>query len=107
MNITVVILTIFSLLILSACSHIKVAAFDKRQNTVTIQGGKWASDADYQEAADEYCKGPAALLAMDETTVGTYTAAQAQRFGNMAYAQAATTSKRRYNKTFTCQSVSR
>ena len=98
------VLTIFSLLALSACSHIKVVAFDKRQNTVTIQGGKWASDSDYQEAADEYCKGPATLVAMDETTVGSYTAAQAQTYGNTTYAQAGTRGVRRYNKVFTCES---
>ena len=90
------------LLMLSACNHIKVVAFDKRQNTVIVQGGKWASEADYQQAADQYCMGPATLMAMDETTVGSYTTAQAQRSGNTAYAQAVTTSKRRYNKTYSC-----
>src|SRR6478736_2075708 len=85
-SLSTVVLTIFSLLALSACSHIKVVAFDKRQNTVTIQGGKWASDSNYQEAAEEYCKGPATLVAMDETTVGSYTVAQTQTYGNTTYA---------------------
>jgi hypothetical protein len=96
---------IATLLILPTCSHIKVVAFDKRQNIVTIQGGKWASDNDFQKAADEYCQGPATLLAMDETTVGSYTAAQAHTYGNATYAQAGTRGVRRYNKTFSCDSV--
>jgi hypothetical protein len=47
MRISLLTLAVFYCLTLSlsACSHIKVAAFDKGQNTVTIQGVKWASDA--------------------------------------------------------------
>ena len=66
----VVPLFVFALLSFSACTHIKVVAFDKRQNTVTIQGGKWATESDYQKAADEYCQGPATLLAMNTGFVG-------------------------------------
>ena len=98
-------LTIFSLFTLSACTHIKVVAFDKRQNTVTIQGGKWASDDDYQKAADEYCQGAATLLAMNENTVGSYTSASAQSYGNSASGSAITMGIRRYNKLFSCDSI--
>lgn len=95
----------FSLLTLFACSHIKVVAFDKRQNTVTVQGGKWTSADDYQEAADKYCHRPATLLAMNETIVGDYTSANVQTYGSSQYGQAITTRIRRYNKTFSCNSV--
>ena len=90
------------ILTLSGCSHIKVVSFDKRHNTVTIQGGKWASDEDYKKAADEYCHQPATLLAMNETTVGTYTNTNAQFYGRSANAQATSMGIARYNKTFTC-----
>ncbi|MBX3237657.1 MAG: hypothetical protein KF814_16040 [Nitrospiraceae bacterium] len=94
--------TFFCFVALSGCSHIKIVSFDKRQNTVTVQGGKWASDANYQEAADEYCRGPATLLAMDETTVGTYTNANGQFYGRSANAQAMSVGIVRYNRTFAC-----
>ena len=100
-----VLLTVFCLLALSACTHIKVIAFDKRQNTVTIQGGKWASDGDYQKAADEYCKGPAALLAMDTTMVGSYSTGSASIYGNTASGSAVTMGIRRYNRLFGCNAL--
>jgi hypothetical protein len=105
-TLVVVVTLVCPLLMLSACSHIRVVAFDKRQNLVVIQGGKWASDDDFQHAADEYCHGPATLLAMYESTDDSHTSAQAQRFGNITVAQAQTTSVQRYNKTFSCDGTS-
>ena len=97
-----IVLGVVALFALSACTHIKVVAFDKRQNTVTIQGGKWATDDDYQQAADEYCKGSASLLAMDETMVGSYTTVNAQSYGRTTNAYAISSPIRRYDKTFSC-----
>jgi hypothetical protein len=62
-----IVLSIFLPLTLSSCrSGIRVVAFDKQQNTVTVGGAPWASDVKFQAAADEYCQAPATLLAMRE-----------------------------------------
>jgi hypothetical protein len=99
-----VVLTVFYPLTFCGCSHIKIVAFDKRQNTVTVQGGKWASDDDYQTAAAAYCQGPATLLAMHETSAGTYNTATAQSYGTMVSASGSSVPIRRYKKTFSCDS---
>jgi hypothetical protein len=50
--------------------HLEVASFDKINGTVTIQGGKWASQGDYQSQADEYCGHEAKLMSMNQTSDG-------------------------------------
>jgi hypothetical protein len=91
-----------SALMMSACTHIAVARFDKQANTVTIQGGKWASTEDYQKAAEKYCGGSATLLNMGQRTVGTYTTANVQSYGSSANGSATTVGIQRYDYTFSC-----
>jgi hypothetical protein len=91
-HVAVVLLAIFSLLTLSACIKARVVAFDNKQNTVTVQGGKRTPAEEFQQAAEEHCQGPATLLTMQETTVGYDTSA------------GTVTPMRRYNKMFICDS---
>lgn len=94
MKMSVALLTVFSLPLLLGCSHVGVVAFDKRANTVTVQGGKWASEEDYQKAAEKYCGGPATLLSMNQREAGAYSSIS----GNTM----TTVPIRRWDRTFTC-----
>jgi len=88
---------------LVGCTHIKVVAFDKADNTVTVQGGKWANDDDYQREAEKYCGGPASVVRMSERTVGSYTTAQVNSYGNSASGTATTVGIKRWDRTFRCE----
>lgn len=88
---------------LSGCSHIRVVAFDKQANTVSVQAGRWASQEEVQKEAEGYCNGPVALLKMGESIVGTSTSANAQAYGTSAYGSAVTTGIRRRVYTYACQ----
>ncbi len=86
----------------AGCSHIKVVGFDKKENTVSVQGGKWDSEESIQKKAEEYCGGPVTVLNMGQSTVGTYTSANAQAYGNTAYGSATTVGIKRNVYTFSC-----
>lgn len=85
-------------LLLNSCSHIQVVEFDKQNSTVSIQGGKWDSEQDVQNAARNYCGGPVKLLTMGQKTVGTYTSAS----GGTGYASATTVGINRNIYTYSC-----
>ena len=89
-------------LILTACSHIRVVGFDKQANTVTVQGGKWASEAEIQKEAEKYCGGSVTLLRMGQRQVATYTQANVQSFGSSASGQATTVGIHRNDYTYSC-----
>lgn len=83
---------------LSGCSHIRVTGFNKKENTVTIQGGKFDSEADVQKAAEKYCGGAATLVSMDEKPVGSTT--QLSPYG---YSSTSTTVQNRSFYTYSCK----
>ena len=69
----------------SACSHIRVVAFDNEANTVTIEAGRFDNPEKARAEAERYCRGPVELVAMKEKTVGTQTFGQASSYGYGIY----------------------
>ena len=95
-------ISFFVYLGLTGCTHIEVAAFDKRTNTVSIMGGRHAEMQDYQEAANQYCGGPATLLKMDSSVEGAVAIGNAQTYGSTTYGSATAIPIKRWVYTFSC-----
>lgn len=101
---------ILLLFCVGGCSHIRVVAFDKQANTVSVQGGKWDSEEAIVKQAEQYCGTSVTILSMQERMVGAYTSSNAsgnaQSYGNSnygsAYGSAVTTGIRRNVYTFSC-----
>ncbi len=97
--------------LLSGCAHIKIVSFDNTDRTVVVQGGKWASDDDYEKAAKEWCKSASvSLLNMNQRTVGSYTTATTNvsgstygnNFSGTANGTATTVGIHRYDRKYKC-----
>lgn len=87
----------------AGCSHVKVVGFDKEANTVSVQGGRWDSEENIQKEAEKYCGGPVSLLRMGQRTVGAYTSANIQNYGESAQGFATTSSIHRNVYTYSCK----
>ena len=99
-------ITLLSLLFLIGCTHIRLVSFDRQVNTVTIQGGKWDKNQDYEKAAMEACHSSrVTLLKMDETSAGSETTYDNNFSGSANIIGSATTTPiKRWNRTFKCES---
>ena len=94
-----ILLCLTTIVLFSACTHLRIVGFNKETNTVTVQGGKWATMDEYQQEADNYCGKKASLVNMSETVEGSHTNIYNSGTGT---ANATTTPIRRYQYTFKC-----